>query len=288
MGRRRIGRNSSSSDKFPVGPALVILIFFGVSLAGQFKIELPKSEIGNLLGLFVLIVIVNISIFRLFGLQRAFNRTAKLKYWTFGQKCKLTLYLFISLMMFAPSNIIGGLLYISFFLGLFYFILRGIWDWAKNINTFINSSKRSKVNFVAIEEIDKMDGRQFELFLTQLYDGLGYFSEVTPPSGDFGADVITVKDKTKTVIQAKCYGEGQTVGVEAINEVCGGAGYWNAPKKMVITNRYFTKAAILSAERNNVKLIDRDSLQLLLREYRDTVENKNSYIMFPFRKQANE
>jgi hypothetical protein len=35
--------------------------------------------------------------------------------------------------------------------------------------------------------------------------------------------VITVKDKTKTVIQAKCFGEGQSVGVEAINEVCGGA-----------------------------------------------------------------
>jgi HJR/Mrr/RecB family endonuclease len=56
---------------------------------------------------------------------------------------------------------------------------------------------------------------------------------VTPQAGDFGADVITVKDKTKTVIQAKCFGEGQSVGVEAINEVCGGAGYWNAQNKVV-------------------------------------------------------
>jgi restriction endonuclease Mrr len=65
--------------------------------------------------------------------------------------------------------------------------------------------------------------------------------------------------------------------------------YWNAQNKVVITNRYFTKSAILSAERNNnnVKLIDRDDLQLLLREYRDCLENKNLFSFFPLRKQAN-
>ncbi|MEC1526075.1 restriction endonuclease [Neobacillus niacini] len=69
-------------------------------------------------------------------------------------------------------------------------------------------------------------------------------------------------------------------------KVCGGAGYWNAQNKVVITNRYFTKSAILSAERNNVKLIDRDGLQLLLREYRDSLENKNLFRFFPLSKQA--
>jgi HJR/Mrr/RecB family endonuclease len=116
---------------------------------------------------------------------------------------------------------------------------------------------------------------------------MGYFSEVTSSSGDFGADVITIKDKTKTVIQAKCFGQGQSVGVEAINEICGGAGYWNAQKKMVITNRYFTKSAILSAGRNNVKLIDRDGLQLLLREYQESMKNKGLFRIFPPKKKAN-
>lgn len=102
----------------------------------------------------------------------------------------------------------------------------------------IGSLKPTKTYFVAIEEIDRIDGRQFELFFSKLYVGLGYFSEVTPQAGDFGADVITVKDKTKTVIQAKGFGKGQRVGVEAIYEVCGGAGYWNALNKVVITNRY--------------------------------------------------
>jgi hypothetical protein len=166
------------------------------------------------------------------GLHLALKRTKKVKYWTFAQKCKLTLYLFVTLMMFAPHNIIGGLLYLSFFIGFIYLIFKGFYHWFKDINFLNSSSEHTKVNLVAIEEIDRMDGRQFELFLSKLYDGLGYFSEVTPQAGDFGADVITVKDKTKTAIQAKCFGECQSVGVEAINEVCGGAGYWNAKNKV--------------------------------------------------------
>lgn len=94
--------------------------------------------------------------------------------------------------------------------------------------------------------------------------------------------MITVKEKVKTVIQAKCYGEGKTVGVEAINEVCGGAGYWKAQKKMVITNRYFTQSAILSAKRNQVKLIDREGLQNLLHEYREALEQNHLHRLLPF------
>jgi hypothetical protein len=47
-----------------------------------------------------------------------------------------------------------------------------------------------------------------------------------PPSG-FGDDVITVKDKTKTVIQAKCFGEGQSVGVEAFANISVHQGFSN-------------------------------------------------------------
>lgn len=94
-----------------------------------------------------------------------------------------------------------------FFWGLIYFIFKGIWWWYKNLNYVISSSDSTKVNIVAIEELDRMDGRQFELFLSKLYDGLVFFWGDSS-SSDFGADVITVKDKTKTVIQTKCLGEG--------------------------------------------------------------------------------
>jgi hypothetical protein len=72
--------------------------------------------------------------------------------------------------------------------------------------------------------------------------------------------------------------------LEAVNEVLGGAGVWKAHRKIVITNRYFTKKAVISADSNNVQLIDRDGLQLLLQEYRETLEAKQFSRFLPFLK----
>jgi hypothetical protein len=74
---------------------------------------------------------------------------------------------------------------------------------------------------------DKWNDSTIKLILTNPHYVGDLVQNRSTTAGDFGADVITVKDKTKTVIQAKCFGEGQSVGVKAINEICGGAGYWN-------------------------------------------------------------
>jgi hypothetical protein len=173
VGRRRKAKLLSAFEKHPVGTPLVLLITLGVVLADQYNYEQPTFSPIEIIAL---LFIMNILLFMLLGLHHALKRTMKVKYWTFGQKCKFTLYLFITLTMFTPNNIIGGLIFLSFFFVLIYFVVRRIWDWYKNTNSLIKSSKQPKVNIVAIEEIDRMDGRQFELFLSKLYDGLGYLN----------------------------------------------------------------------------------------------------------------
>ncbi|MFB7642900.1 restriction endonuclease [Peribacillus butanolivorans] len=71
------------------------------------------------------------------------------------------------------------------------------------------------------------------------------------------------------MVQAKRYGEYKKVGVDAINEVVGAAGYYNATKKIVITNRYYTDAAKIPGKRNGVTLLDRDDLVRMLNQYTD-------------------
>lgn len=56
-----------------------------------------------------------------------------------------------------------------------------------------------------IRFIDKMDGRQFEVYLKALFRELGYSPMVTKQSNDFGADLV-LKGKNRIVIQAKRYG----------------------------------------------------------------------------------
>lgn len=71
------------------------------------------------------------------------------------------------------------------------------------------------------------------------------------------------------MVQAKRYGENKKVGIDAINEVVECAGYYNATKKIVITNRYYTVAAKIPGKRNGVTLLDRDDLVRMLNQYND-------------------
>lgn len=70
-----------------------------------------------------------------------------------------------------------------------------------------------------IEEIDAMDGIQFEHYLKELYLSRGYATEVTRASGDFGGDLLLSKNGKKMVIQAKRH--SKDVGIKAVQEVIG-------------------------------------------------------------------
>ena len=124
--------------------------------------------------------------------------------------------------------------------------------------------------------IDKMDGRQFEVYLQILFRHLGYHPEVTKQSGDFGADLIMEKDE-KIVVQAKRYGYKNRVSLSAVQEVYGAKAYYRANQAWVVTNSYFTKQAKELAAACDVKLIDREDLQALIRAINPTFEAKEIY-----------
>lgn len=104
-----------------------------------------------------------------------------------------------------------------------------------------------------------MDGREFEEFIAQLFRNLGYSTEVTKHSGDQGIDIIAEKNGTKIGIQAKCY--SGNVGNSAIQEVATGKNHYRLDKAIVVTNNFFTPAAIELANSNGVILWDRNILK---------------------------
>lgn len=55
----------------------------------------------------------------------------------------------------------------------------------KAYKIYLDQLRQSNIN-----QIDQMNGRQFEEYLSSLYQSLGYQAEVTKGSGDFGADLI--------------------------------------------------------------------------------------------------
>lgn len=115
-----------------------------------------------------------------------------------------------------------------------------------------------------IDDIDMMNGSEFEHFVCELYKKMGYKAEVTKQSGDQGLDVIAEKGDKRIGVQAKCY--SGTVGNSAVQEAVAGKSYYHCDKVVVITNNYFTPSAKELAQSNDVILWDRDILKEKIKE----------------------
>jgi restriction system protein len=109
-----------------------------------------------------------------------------------------------------------------------------------------------------IADIDRMDGRTFEEYLGLLFGRLGYRAEVTPSTGDYGADLVVARDGVRQVVQAKRW--NRPVGVTAVQQVVAARSYYHCQGALVVTNRGFTASARRLARANGVKLWDRQDL----------------------------
>lgn len=109
-----------------------------------------------------------------------------------------------------------------------------------------------------IAEIDRMDGKTFEVFLGTLFRRLGYTVEITRYRGDYGADLVVSKDGERTAVQAKRW--SKRVGLKAVQEAAAAKGYYRCQAALVVANREFTKQAQALARANDVTLWDRNAL----------------------------
>lgn len=114
------------------------------------------------------------------------------------------------------------------------------------------------------ENLSKMDGREFEYFVGNIFKAFGFDVVKTRSTNDQGADLIVSKDDLKIVIQTKRYNDKNRVGNRAVQEITAAIKYYGADKGMVITTSEFTKSAIELAEANGIKLIDGKELKRII------------------------
>lgn len=113
--------------------------------------------------------------------------------------------------------------------------------------------------------IDEMEGHDFEYFCAELLEKRGFLEvEVTRGSGDYGVDILAEKDGVTYAVQCKRY--AAPVGVEAVQQVYAGRDYYDRMVGAVMTNQYFTAAAVEAAKRLKILLWDRGYLDSMLEE----------------------
>ena len=112
---------------------------------------------------------------------------------------------------------------------------------------------------------DDMEGVEFENYCAELLEAKGFENvETTPPSHDYGIDIIADKDGISYAIQCKCYSD--SIGIRAIQEAYAGKDYYGSMVAVVMTNQYFTKNAVEFAKKLNVILWDGDYDMSLIHE----------------------
>lgn len=133
-----------------------------------------------------------------------------------------------------------------------------VWFSVFLIFSFIDQQKRQALKASGIQEVDTMDGFQFEHYLVELFKSHHFSAKKTSDRNDFGADLLLKKDGKNIVVQAKRH--KSNVGIQAVQEVLGAQAYYKAQEAWVVTNSGYTKPAVDLARKSNVRLIDRNGL----------------------------
>ena len=129
---------------------------------------------------------------------------------------------------------------------------------------YLGNRRRRRISALAMEEVDDMDGREFEEWCADLLISNGFINvKGTPASGDQGVDITAQKDDVKYAFQCKCY--ASDLGNTPVQEVFAGKCMYDCHVGVVMSNRHFTSGAKVLAEKTGVLLWDRDKLASMSR-----------------------
>lgn len=123
------------------------------------------------------------------------------------------------------------------------------------------------LKILTINKIDTLNGREFESFISDLFNYLGYQTSTTSITGDNGIDILAKTNNKSIGIQTKLY-YNHNVGNRAIQEVFSGKNYYKLHYAIACTNWNFSAPAVKLAKELQVAIIDRKTLIEILNSTR--------------------
>lgn len=138
-----------------------------------------------------------------------------------------------------------------------WFLLRRWW------RERLAEGQRRRLAGHTLDDLDALSGLAFEEWVTFVLDEDGFECENIKATGDFGLDVIAVLDGVRIGIQVKRY--KSNVGNDAVQQAVAGSDFWHCDLAVVVTQSFFTTAAVRQAHEGDtpVILVDRDSIEEL-------------------------
>jgi len=126
--------------------------------------------------------------------------------------------------------------------------------------------------------IDNTTGREFEIFMVELFEKLGYSTTVTNRSKDHGCDMMLQQGEYRIAVQAKR--SESELNFTSVQRALDSLKKYHAQLAIVVTNNKFISSAKQLAKIKNVALIDRKKLLDLIELSNLPVNHKKDLILF--------
>jgi len=131
---------------------------------------------------------------------------------------------------------------------------------------------------------DSITPFEFEELIGELLNKMGYETEVTSKSGDYGIDVIARKGKDVVAVQVKKYAKGNNVGNQEVQKLLGSMqlSTLRANKGILATTSDFTVHAIEQAKGTPIEFWNGDVLvELFNKYYKDSLDKLPADLLNP-------
>jgi restriction system protein len=119
-------------------------------------------------------------------------------------------------------------------------------------------------------ELYELNSRQFERLVERLFSNMGYETELTPPRGDGGRDVIARRTEpgNQQHVLIECKRHERKIGVKDVRALLGIVSNEHASRGIIVAASHFTEGAKkLAQENHRIELIDGLRLVVMLNEY---------------------
>ena len=129
--------------------------------------------------------------------------------------------------------------------------------------------------------IDNTTGREFETFMVELFEKLGYSTTITNRSKDHGCDMMLQQGEHRIAVQAKR--SESELNFTSVQRALDSLKKYRGQLAIVVTNNKFISSAKQLAKIKNVALIDRKKLLDLIELSNLPVNHKKDLISFSTR-----
>lgn len=139
----------------------------------------------------------------------------------------------------------------------------GLWILWRALGLDAAARRRRRLLRHRLSDLDRLSGAAFEDWVAAVLETSGFRIESTPRTGDYGVDLIAVRDGTRIGIEAKRH--ARPISNRVVRSVVAGCQFHGCERAAVVTQSRFTDRAVAQAERAEVDvvLVGRDDLHRL-------------------------